>query len=111
MTGTPQDEKFKAYMAMSEEDRKKTMAAGMEAWGKWQETYKDHVIDAGAPLGKTMKADMGGISEWHNNLSGYSIVTAESLEDAAKMFEHHPHFTVFPGVAVEIVAILEQPKA
>lgn len=108
--GTPQAEKFKAYMAMPEEDRNKTMAAGMEAWAKWKETYKDHIVDVGAPLGKTKKADMGGISDTHNELSGYSIVTAENLEEAAKMFENHPHFTIFPGTGVEIVEVLDVPE-
>jgi hypothetical protein len=109
MTGTPADEKFKAYMAMPEADRQKTFAAGMAAWKQWQETYKDSILDSGGPLGRTLKADMGGVTEGGNNLSGYSIVQAESLEQAAKMFENHPHFAIFPGVAVEIMPILDQP--
>ncbi len=108
--GTPNDEKFKAYMAMSEEDQKKTFAAGMAAWEKWQETYKEHIVDLGGPLGKTKHVDVGGISDAHNNLSGYTIVTAENIEEATKMFENHPHFTVFPGTGIEVMPVLDQPS-
>jgi hypothetical protein len=36
-------------------------------------------------------------------------VSAESQEAAAKMFEKHPHFTIFPGDAVEIMEVLPIP--
>ena len=36
-------------------------------------------------------------------MSGYVVVQAESHEAAAKMFENHPHFTIFPGDSVEIM--------
>ena len=35
----------------------------------------------------------------------------ESHEAAAKMFEGHPHFTIFPGEAVEIMEVLPIPDA
>ncbi len=109
--GTMDDEKFKAYMAMPEDDRKKTEAAGMDAWGKWAQTYKDSILDNGGPLGKTLRADMGGVSESRNALSGYCVVTAENHEQAAKMFENHPHFSIFPGTSIEIMPVLDMPQA
>jgi hypothetical protein len=36
-------------------------------------------------------------------MTGYVIVQAESHEAAAKMFEQHPHFSIFPGESVEIM--------
>ena len=44
-----------------------------------------------------------------NNLAAYVIVQAESHEAAAKMFLNHPHFTIFPGEAVEIMEWLSLP--
>ena len=38
-------------------------------------------------------------------LSEASIL-AESHEAAAKLFENHPHFTIFPGDSVEIMECL-----
>lgn len=44
-----------------------------------------------------------------NNLAAYLVVQAESHEAAAKLFEDHPHFTIFPGEAVEIMECLPIP--
>lgn len=109
--GTMDDEKFKAFMSMPEEDRKKTEATGMDAWGKWMGEHAAHIKDQGGPLGKTKRADVGGVSDTKNALSGYVTIEAESHEEAAKMFENHPHFTIFPGTAVEIMEILDMPQA
>lgn len=105
------DEKFKAFLAMPEEDRKKTEAAGMQAWGKWMQDNAGSILDNGGPLGKTKKTDMGGVSDTRNELSGYVVVQAETHDEAAKMFENHPHFTIFPGTSVEIMEIFDIPQA
>ena len=39
------------------------------------------------------------------------VVRAESHEAAAKLFENHPHFTIFPGEGVEIMPVLPIPGA
>jgi hypothetical protein len=43
-------------------------------------------------------------------MAAYTVVEAESHEAAARMFENHPHFTIFPGVAVEVMECLPMPK-
>jgi hypothetical protein len=42
-------------------------------------------------------------------MSGFVIVKAESHEEAAKMFENHPQFTIFPGDGVEVMEVLPIP--
>ena len=42
-------------------------------------------------------------------MTAYVIVEAESHEAAAEMFAGHPHFTIFPGDAVEIMECLPMP--
>ena len=44
-------------------------------------------------------------------MTGYTVVRADSHESAAKLFEKHPHFTIFPGEAVEIMPVLPIPGA
>ena len=44
-------------------------------------------------------------------VAAFVIVRAESHEAAAKLFQQHPHFTIFPGEAVEIMPILPIPGA
>ena len=107
--GTPSDEKFTAWNAQPEEAKKKVMQEGMAAWGKWMQDNAAAVLDAGGPLGKTKKTDKGGVSDTKNALSGYVVVQAESHEAAAKLFENHPHFAIFPGESVEIMEIVPMP--
>ncbi|HEY4488218.1 MAG TPA: hypothetical protein VJB97_01755 [Candidatus Paceibacterota bacterium] len=104
------DDSFKSWMAMPEAERKAKEKEGMEAWGTWMSEHASAVIDGGAPLGKTKRVDKSGVVDTKNALSGYAIVRAESHEEAAKMFENHPHFTIFPGESVEIMECLAMPK-
>jgi len=85
--------------------------AGMTAWGQWMTDHREAVVDAGGPLGKTKRADASGISDTSNHVTGYVIVQAESHEAAARLFEGHPHFSMFPGEAVEIMECLPMPGA
>jgi hypothetical protein len=108
--GAMHDDAFKQWMAMPEAERKAKEAEGMAAWGKWMQDHAAAVVDGGGPLGKTKKADKSGVSDTKNQISGYAIVQAESHEEAAKMFENHPHFTIFPGESVEIMELIPMPE-
>jgi hypothetical protein len=52
-----------------------------------------------------------GIEDVSNPMSAYTVVRAESHDAAAKLFEKHPHFTIFPGDSVEIMPVLPIPSA
>ena len=67
------------------------------------------IVAQGSPLGKTKRASREGIADLKNAMTGYVIVEAESHAAAAKLFENHPHFTVFPGDSVEIMECLPLP--
>lgn len=88
-----------------------TIAAGMQAWGDWMQTHAASVVETGGPVGVTKRASKSGIADTHNNVGGFVVVEAESHEAAARMFENHPHFAIFPGEAVEIMEILPIPNA
>jgi hypothetical protein len=94
---------------MDENTRKAREAAGMKAWMEWGKVNSAAIVDQGAPLGKTKRASPEGLSDIKNVMTGYVIVQAESHEAAAKLFENHPHFTVFPGDSVEIMECLPLP--
>ena len=82
---------------LDEEQRKAREASGLEAWMRWGVASSAAIVDQGSPLGKTKRASPEGISDLKNNMTGYVIVQAESHEAAAKLFENHPHFAIFPG--------------
>jgi hypothetical protein len=85
------------------------IAKGMAAWNKWMTDHAKQVTDTGGPLGKTKKASKAGITDTKNYVAGYVTVEAESHEAAAKMFENHPHFAIFPGDSVEIMEVMPIP--
>lgn len=89
----------------SVEDMKK----GMEMWEEWMEEHKDHIIEMGDPLGRTKRVSPTGVEDIRNEVGGYSIVQAESHDEAAKLFgKDHPHFAV-AGATVEIMEIVPMP--
>ena len=67
------------------------------------------IKDIGNPLGKTKRVDKNGISDTKNMLTAYTIVEAETHEDAAKLFAKHPHFEIFAGDGIEIMECLPLP--
>ena len=91
------------------EKRKAQERKGMDAWMKWGKDHEDAIVEDGAPLGKTKRVSKDGIADTSNNLAAYTIVEADSQEEAAKLFVNHPHFTIFPGDAVEIMECLPMP--
>jgi hypothetical protein len=84
-------------------------AEGMKAWGDWMARHAAVVVEQGGPLGKTKRMSRRGIEDTKNDMAGYVVVQAESQEAAAKLFESHPHFTIFPGDSVEIMECLPIP--
>lgn len=87
-----------------------TIQKGMKAWMDWMEQHADAVIVQGGPLGRTKKVSKAGIEDIRNHVAGYVVVEAADHEAAARMFEGHPHFSVFPGDAVEIMPVLPIPQ-
>lgn len=86
-----------------------TIAKGMQAWSQWMADHASQVVDTGGPLGKTKRASKAGIADVRNNLAGYVIIEAADHDTAAKLFEGHPHFTIFPGDGVDIMPCLPIP--
>lgn len=99
------------WESLPEDEKAERSARAMAAWGAWAEQHRAAIIDMGAPLGKTLLASTSGIGPTRNAITGYVIVEAGSHEEAAKMFENHPHFAIFPGTGVEILECLPMPGA
>lgn len=101
---------FDKWKAMDEEKRRQQEKAGKEAWRKWVTANEKSIVDHGSPLGKTKRISAQGISDTKNEIGAYTIVQAETHADAAKLFENHPHFMIFPGHSVEVMECLPMPE-
>ena len=83
----------------------------MAAWKAWTEQHRAEIVGDGGPLGKTKRVSCEGIEDITNAIGAFVLVRANSHEAAAQMFEHHPHFTIFPGESVEIMPVPPIPRA
>lgn len=96
---------------MDEQQRKAREADGMRAWMEWGEKNAAAIVDQGTPLGKTKRASPDGLEDIRNVMVGYVVVRAESHEAAARLFDNHPHYSIFPGDSVEIMECLPLPRS
>lgn len=108
--GSANSPQHKEWLALDEATRQKRGEAGLKAWHAWGATHAASIVVEGGPLGKTKHVSARGIADVKNDMTGYVVVRTESHEAAARMFENHPHFSIFPGVSVEIMEILPIPS-
>ena len=78
----------------------------MEAWMNWFGTLGDSVVDGGAPFGPTASiAPDGSVKEGAaSHLTGYSIVSADSLAEATTKAKGCP--VLSSGGSVEVYEAL-----
>lgn len=74
--------------------------AMMEEWMAWFSKLGDHIVDPGAPTGE--QSSLGGAPK--SGVTGYSIISAESLEEAIALTEDHPHLA--RGGSIEVIETL-----
>jgi hypothetical protein len=98
-----------AWTALSQEERTAKEREGMAAWHAWMEKHKEAVVNHGGPLGKTKKVSKRGVEDISNDIGGFVVVRADSHEAAAKLFDAHPHFSIFPGEGVEVMPVMPIP--
>ena len=107
--GSKNNPRMAEWMALPETGRKAKEQKGIAAWKAWMEQHEAAVVGAGGPLGRTKRVSGTGIEDVANEMGAFTVVRAESHEAAARLFENHPHFTIFPGEAVEVMPILTIP--
>jgi hypothetical protein len=81
------------------------MKAGMEAWMQWTGKAGEAVVDLGAPLAPAAHVGPGsGAGE----ISGYSIMQADSAEALGGVLDGHPHLSM-TGNSIEVLEMLSMP--
>jgi hypothetical protein len=107
--GSKTSPRMQAWMALPETERRAKEREGMAAWKAWVQKHQAVVVAMGGPLGKTKKISASGIADVTNEMAAFMVVRADSHEAAAKLFENHPHFAIFPGESVEVMPVLPIP--
>lgn len=109
--GSKTSQRRAAWDALPEAERRAKEQEGMAGWKAWVEKHQGAIVAMGGPLGKTKKVSQRGTDDVNNELGAFTVVRAASHEAAAKLFEKHPHFSIFPGDSVEIMPVLSIPGA
>jgi hypothetical protein len=89
-------------LAATEEEQ----AASMAAWQAWFGELGDAVVEIGAPFAGSAAVSSGGSNgAAGSGLTGYSVVSAASLEDAATQARGCPIFS--SGGSVDVYEAIE----
>ena len=107
--GSRTNPKASAWFALPEAERRSRESEGMAAWKEWVDKHQSAIVGMGGPLGKTKNISQAGIEDVSNAMGAYTIVRADSHEAAAKLFENHPHFTIFPGESIQVMPVMPIP--
>ncbi len=86
------------------DDQKEQM---MAPWGAWAQRCGSQLLDMGAPFAPASASTNG--TSWNPSqhlVTGFSIVQANSLSEAEKLFVGHPIYD-YPDHAVEISECVE----
>lgn len=108
-TGSKTSPRRAAWDALAEPERRAKEQEGIAGWKAWAAKHQAAIVAMGGPVGKTKKVSADGITDISNQIGAFTVVRADSHEAAAKMFQNHPHFAIFPGDAVEVMPILPIP--
>lgn len=79
--------------------------AGMELWRAWADKAGSAIVDLGAPLAD---GALVGDGDAYSDISGFSILSADSQQAALALLRDHPHFHT-PGGQIELHEMQRAP--
>jgi hypothetical protein len=83
--------------------------AGMQAWMDWAEQSGDAIVDLGAPLGESREISSGPASGDNSQITGFSILEADSGDAVTQLLAGHPHLQMPGGSSIEFFEFLPIP--
>jgi hypothetical protein len=93
-----------AYKGGGMAETPEAQEAAMKAWGDWFETLGAAVVDGGAPFGPSTAVTANGPASPTAALTGYSVLSADSIDAAAKLAKGCP--VLSSGGTVEVYEAL-----
>lgn len=92
-----------AWMKKAPEERKEAEETMQKDWQRWANEHAS-LLKETAGIGKVKCATTGTVTDTRNDIMLFSIVEAESHEEAADIFKNHPHLGI-PDSTIEIMPI------
>lgn len=72
----------------------------MAAWGAWYQKMGDAVVDGGNPFNQAKLVTADGVQDDAPAITGYTIISADSLDEAVEKVKDHPHIKYGGQVSV-----------
>ena len=82
------------------------MKAMSDSWNSWIKSHEKSFVDVGAPTGKNKRVAKGNVKDVRNEITGYSVVQADSHDEATKIFNDNPMLQ-YPGAYIEVLEYME----
>lgn len=102
--------RWREWYALSEAEQRARAEAGVAAVKAWEAAHADVIDYVGGPLGPTKRiSDAGEVTDTVNLLTVFMVVRADSHEAAARLFDNHPHMSIFVCDGVEVMPVLGDP--
>ena len=74
----------------------------MEEWLAWMEASREKFVDIGHPVGMSKTVSAKGVEDngGSNPLSGYSVIKADTIEEACELASSCPHLNYEGSIEV-----------
>jgi hypothetical protein len=102
-------EDLAAFRARPKAEQEAIDAAGLAAWVEWERRNAAAIVGPDVMVGKTKRVTPTGIADARNQIAGFLIVEAANIDAAVRMFQDHPHITIFPGDGIDIMPVVTEP--
>ena len=85
------------------------MEAVMGQWMEWAGRVGDGMVDFGTPLAGGVQVTPEGTSPSTREVVGYTLIEADSMDDALALAQDHPHLNMPGGCTIEVHEALPVP--
>jgi len=80
---------------------------GMDEWQAWMSANAKAINQqVGGPVGKNMRVTAQGHSNVRNEVGGFLVIEAESLDDAVALMATNPHYKLIKDGYVDILEVM-----
>ena len=82
------------YTGDTTPESEEEQSAVMAAWGAWYEKMGEAIVDGGNPFSASKNVSAEGVSDGPASsppATGYTIISADSLDAAVGKVQDHPH--------------------
>ena len=81
----------------------------MGQWNAWAGKVGDRMVDFGTPLTGGVQVTPEGTSPSTREVAGYTLIEADSMDDALALAKDHPHLNMPGGCTIEVHEALPVP--